>query len=87
MFLKSKLRTKEETREIFKLQATGIFIGVVLLIVIQILNDIFDTPAYFGASIMLLALIMINLTYLVELKIKEECKKKSLGNDAQQDAD
>lgn len=75
MFMKSKLRTKEEKRENWKLQAEGIVVGVILIIVMQVLTALFETHAFFGMSIMLLSVLIVNLAYLVELKIKEQNAK------------
>ncbi len=77
MFLKSSLRTKEEKRASFKLWAGGIFTGVILVIVMQILSEIFTTPAFFGMTIMLLSVILVHVAHLVESKIKEENEKKT----------
>ncbi|MDZ7289062.1 MAG: hypothetical protein ONB44_15475 [candidate division KSB1 bacterium] len=74
--MKSKLRLKEEKKENWRLQAGGIAVGVVLVILMQILSELFETHAFFGMSIMLLSLLVVNLSYLVELKIKEQVEKE-----------
>lgn len=76
MFFKSRLRTKAEKRESLRLWAVGVFTGVILLVAMQVLSDIFTTPAFFGMTIMLLSIIIVQLAYLVELKIREENDKK-----------
>ncbi len=78
MFAKSKLTLKEERKESLKLLAASIGLGVVLIIVNQILTEIFDTPAFVGVTIMLLSVILIHLAYLVEAKIREECERERL---------
>jgi Na+/citrate or Na+/malate symporter len=75
------LQTKQARREVFKLWGIGVLVGVVLLIAIQILNEIFETPAFFGVSIMLLSLIVVSLGYLVDLKVREECERRSARED------
>lgn len=76
MFMKSKLRTREEKRESVKLMAGSIGLGVILIILDQVLSEIFETPAFFGMTIMLLSIILVNLTYLVEIKIREERRRE-----------
>jgi len=76
MSLKAKFSIKGEQREYFKLQVQGILLGVVLIIVMQALSDIFETHAFFGMSIMLLAVIVANLSYLTGLGIKQEKEKR-----------
>ncbi|MBI3951423.1 MAG: hypothetical protein HY314_13310 [Acidobacteria bacterium] len=77
MLMKSRLRTKEEKRENYKLRLSSIAAGIVLVIVINILAQAFESTAvYFSALIGLLAMALGYLEYLVELKIREQSEKE-----------
>jgi hypothetical protein len=49
----------------------GILLGVVLILLMGILSDFFDTDPFFGMSIMLLAIIVVKLSYLVDVARKQ----------------
>jgi hypothetical protein len=76
MFMKSKLRTMDEKKENRKLQLSAIATGIVLIIVINILAQVFDSTAvYFSSLLGLLAMAIGYLDYLVELKIREQSER------------
>lgn len=76
MFMKSKLRTMDEKKENRKLQLSAIATGIVLIIVINILAQAFDSTAvYFSSLLGLLAMAIGYLDYLVELKIREQSER------------
>jgi hypothetical protein len=74
--MKSKLRTMDEKKENRKLQLSAIATGIVLIIVINILAQAFDSTAvYFSSLLGLLAMAIGYLDYLVELKIREQSER------------
>jgi hypothetical protein len=54
-----------------KIDAYGILLGVVLILLMGMLSDFFDTDPFFGMSIMLLAIIVVKLSYLVDVARKQ----------------
>lgn len=78
MFMKSKLNTRAEKAEKRKLSFTGTGLAIVLVIVINVLAQIFETTAvYFSALLGLIAMVITNQEYLIELKIKEQLSEKT----------
>jgi hypothetical protein len=56
--------------ETLKTDLYGVLLGVVLIILLGVMSDFFETDPFFGMSIMLLAIIVVKLSYLVDLARK-----------------
>jgi hypothetical protein len=54
-----------------RIDVYGILLGVALILVMGMLSGFFDTDPFFGMSIMLLAIIVVKLSYLVDIARKQ----------------
>jgi len=58
----------------FKLQLSGILLGVIIVVMMSVLSQVFQSANVFFASIiMLLSLLLIRLEYLIGRTLKEGC--------------
>lgn len=65
---------KSVHKENLKIELTGILVGVVLVVLMGVMSDFFDTAPFFGMAIMLLSLILVKVSFLVGSVQKQKLK-------------
>lgn len=56
---------------LLRIDVYGILLGALLILLMGMLSGFFDTDPFFGMSIMLLAIIVVKLSYLVDVARKQ----------------